>query len=89
MMKSDKLLSRFGNIESDLESAKIRLGSLPVDLVDQSVVFSLQDKISEILSELEELTYTSVGPLQTEEEQTLAEIEELEAKLFEMRASLR
>ena len=89
MMKSDKLLSRFGNIESDLESAKVRLGSLPVDLVDQSVVFSLQDKISEILSELEELTYTSVGPLQTEEEQTLAEIEELEAKLFEMRASLR
>ena len=89
MMKSDKLLSRFGNIESDLESAKIRLGSLPVDLVDQSVVFSLQDKISEILSELEELTYTSVGPLQTEEEQTLAEIEELESKLFEMRASLR
>ena len=89
MMKSDKLLSRFGNIESDLESAKIRLGSLPVDLVDQSVVFSMQDKISEILSELEELTYTSVGPLQTEEEQTLAEIEELESKLFEMRASLR
>ena len=89
MMKSDKLLSRFDNIESDLESAKMRLGSLPVDLVDQGVVFSLQDKISEILSELEELTYTSVGPLQTEEEQTLAEIEEMEAKLFEMRASLR
>ena len=88
-MKSDKLLSRFGNIESDLESANARLGALPVDLVDQSVVFSLQDKINEILSELEELTYTSVGPLQTEEEQTLAEIEELEAKLFEMRASLR
>ena len=89
MLKSDKLLSRFGNIESDLESAKVRLGALPADLVDQSVVFSLQDKISEILSELEELTYTSVGPLQTEEEQTLAEIEELESKLFEMRASLR
>ena len=89
MMKSDKLLSRFGNIESDLESAKVRLGSLPVDLVDQSVVFSLQDKISEILSELEELTYESVGPLQVEEDETQAKIERMEAELFELRASLR
>ena len=89
MMKSDKLLSRFGNIESDLESAKVRLGALPVDLVDQSVVFSLQDKISEILSELEELTYESVGPLQAEEDETQAKIEQMEAELFELRASLR
>ena len=89
MMRSDKLLNKFNSIEELLESARVRLQGLPLDLVDQSVCVSLYDKIGEVIEELEELTYESVGPLQVEEDETQAKIERMEAELFELRASLR
>jgi hypothetical protein len=89
MLKSDKLLNKFSAIEELLESARVRLQALPVDLVDQSVCVSLYDKIGEVIEDLEELTYESVGPIQADEDETQAKIERMEAELFQLRASLR
>jgi len=89
MTKSEKLMNKFNAIEALLESAMGKLTKLPVELVDQSSVVNMYDKIGEVMEELEELTYESVGPLQVEEDETQAKIERMEAELFELRASLR
>ena len=88
MTKSDKLLRKFDSINELLQSAQVRLQGLPIEFVDQSVCVSLFDKIGEVIDELDELTYESVGPLQADEDDKLGEIERLEKRIAELKSSM-
>ena len=88
MTKSEKLMAQFDAIEALLESAMGKLTKLPVELVNQASVSNIYEIIGTALEDLETEKYESCCGLQAEEEETLEEIEKLELRIRELKATL-
>ena len=89
MTKSEKLMSQFDAIVALLENANCRLQKLPVEFINEAVIYEFHNKISNLIEEIEDEQYQVCGCLQIQEDEKLAEIENLEKRISELKSSMQ
>jgi enamine deaminase RidA (YjgF/YER057c/UK114 family) len=86
MRKSEIISAQFERIMQHLDMAQGLIGKLPTEYVDQSIAVNLFNKIDRLMAEMDDFHMDTVAPIQSEEDDRDNEIEELEARLAELRS---